>query len=146
MAVKLSSGPLEEEAPLADPVRLALVGWGRIAQVAHLPAAEKSGEGELVAVCDPSEVVAAAVARRYGVAAVPDPRWLWAAAAAGARTAGRHVLVEKPLTATVAEAEDLVRLVDRSGLTLQVGAMKRHDAGVRYGRRFIAERLGGGAS
>jgi hypothetical protein len=29
MAVKLSSGPLEEEAPLADPVRLALVGCGR---------------------------------------------------------------------------------------------------------------------
>ena len=56
--------------------------------------------------------------------------------------AGRHVLVEKPLAASVPEAEDLVGLVDRTGLTLQVGAMKRHDEGVRYARRFIAERLG----
>jgi predicted dehydrogenase len=56
--------------------------------------------------------------------------------------AGKHVLVEKPLTATVPEAEDLVELVDRTGLTLQVGAMKRHDEGVQYARRFIAERLG----
>jgi predicted dehydrogenase len=59
-----------------------------------------------------------------------------------ALAAGRHVLVEKPLASTVAEAEDLVGLVDRTGLTLQVGAMKRHDQGVRYAGRFIAERLG----
>jgi predicted dehydrogenase len=36
--------------------------------------------------------------------------------------------------------------VDRTGLTLQVGAMKRHDEGVRYARRFIAEGLGGARS
>jgi predicted dehydrogenase len=144
-----------------EPVRLALVGCGRIAQVAHLPALEKADGVELVAVSDPSEAVAGAVARRYGVAGVhTDPGSLWADAAveavliaapdrfhhrlaAGALRAGRHVLVEKPLTATVAEAEDLVGLVDRTGLTLQVGAMKRHDPGVGYARRFVAERLGG---
>jgi predicted dehydrogenase len=143
-----------------DPVRLALIGCGRIAQVAHLPAVEKAEGVELVAVCDPSEAVAGSVARRYGVAAVyTDQRSVWAdasveavivtapdrfhhALASEALGAGRHVLVEKPLTATVPEAEDLVELVDRTGLTLQVGAMKRHDEGVRYARRFIAERLG----
>jgi predicted dehydrogenase len=56
--------------------------------------------------------------------------------------AGRHVLVEEPLTATVPKAEDLVELVDRTELTLQVGAMKRHDQGLQYAQRFIAERLG----
>ena len=104
--------------------------------------------------------VAGSVARRYDVAAVyTDQRSVWAdasveavivtapdrfhhALASEALGAGRHVLVEKPLTATVPEAEDLVELVDRTGLTLQVGAMKRHDEGVRYARRFIAERLG----
>jgi predicted dehydrogenase len=59
-----------------------------------------------------------------------------------ALSAGRHVLVEKPLAATVGEAEDLVGLVDRTGLVPQVGAMKRHDEGVRYARRFVAEGLG----
>ena len=40
---------------MADPVRLALIGCGRIAQVAHLPAVEKAEGVELVAVCDPSD-------------------------------------------------------------------------------------------
>jgi predicted dehydrogenase len=145
---------------MSEPVRLALVGCGRIAHVAHLPALEKAAGVELVAVSDPSEAVAGAVARRYGVAgvhadagsALADPAVeavLIAAPdrfhhglASQALQAGRHVLVEKPLAATVAEAEDLAGLVDRTGLTLQVGAMKRHDQGVRYARRFVAERLG----
>jgi predicted dehydrogenase len=144
---------------VADPVRLALIGCGRIAQVAHLPAVENAEGAELVAVCDPSVAVAGSVARRYDVAAHTDQRSVWAdasveavivtapdrfhhALASEALGAGRHVLVEKPMTATVEEAEDLVALVDRTGLTLQVGAMKRHDEGVRYARRFIAERLG----
>lgn len=48
-------------------VRIALIGCGRIAQVAHLPALEKAQGIDLVAVSDPSQDVAEAVARRYGV-------------------------------------------------------------------------------
>jgi predicted dehydrogenase len=51
---------------MADPVRVALIGCGGIAQVAHLPALEKATRVELVLVCDPSRAVAEAVARRYG--------------------------------------------------------------------------------
>jgi predicted dehydrogenase len=144
---------------MVDPVRLAVVGCGRIAQVAHLPAVEKAEGVELVAVSDPSGAVARSVARRWGVAASADQGSVWADAsveavivaapdrfhhrlATEALTAGRHVLVEKPLATTVAEAEELVGLVDRTELALQVGAMKRHDSGVRYAARFIAERLG----
>jgi predicted dehydrogenase len=39
--------------------------------------------------------------------------------------AGLHVLVEKPLAATSAEARDLVELARRQGLTLQVGYLER---------------------
>jgi predicted dehydrogenase len=145
---------------MSDRVRLALVGCGRIAQVAHLPAVEKAQGVELVAVSDPSAEVARSVARRYDVAAAStDQGSVWADAgveavlitapdrfhhglASEALEAGKHALVEKPLTVTVPEAEDLVELVDRTGLTLQVGAMKRHDEGLQYARRFIAERLG----
>ena len=34
--------------------------------------------------------------------------------------AGKHVLVEKPLTATAREAEELIEIADRNGLTLMV--------------------------
>lgn len=149
---------------MSGPVRLALVGCGRIAQVAHLPAVEKAEGVELVAVSDPSGAVARSVARRYGLAAaytnqgsvwtdesveavlITAPDRFHHGLATEALGAGRHVLVEKPIASTVREAEDLVDLVDRTRLTLQVGAMKRHDQGVQYARRFIAEHLGAARS
>jgi predicted dehydrogenase len=143
-----------------EPVRLAVVGCGRIAQVAHLPALEKATGIQLVAVSDPVENVRRAVARRHDVphayadhsqvladelveavlVAAPD-RFHYSITAA-ALTAGKHVLVEKPIASTVAEAQQLVDLAEQTGLLLQVGAMKRHDAGVQYARRFVTERLG----
>jgi predicted dehydrogenase len=54
---------------MAKPVRIALIGCGRIAQVAHLPAIEKADGVELVAVSDPNGAVAGAVAQRYNVPA-----------------------------------------------------------------------------
>ena len=41
-----------------EPVRLALIGCGRIAQVAHLPAIEKADGVEVIALSDPSIEVA----------------------------------------------------------------------------------------
>ena len=40
--------------------------------------------------------------------------------ARAALQAGKHVLLEKPLTANVAEAEELIELAERNGLTLMV--------------------------
>jgi predicted dehydrogenase len=145
---------------LTKPVRVALVGCGRIAQVAHLPGLEKASGIELVAVSDPSRTVAEAVGRRYNVPTVrtdasqvfSDPSVEAVIVAApdrfhyaltrGALETGKHVLVEKPLASTIEEAEALVELVDRTGLKVQVGAMKRHDAGLQWARQFIADSLG----
>ena len=44
--------------------------------------------------------------------------------------AGAHVLVEKPLTSTVAEAETLVELADKKGVVLQVGHLERFNPAV----------------
>ena len=105
-------------------VKLALIGCGRIAQVAHLPALEKADGIELVAVSDPSVEVAEAVARRYDVPlahtdqarvlADPEVEAVLIAApdrfhlpiADQALRAGKHVLVEKPLASTAAESDD----------------------------------------
>jgi predicted dehydrogenase len=142
------------------PLRLALIGCGRIAQVAHAPAAEKAEGVQLTAVCDPSGEVARAVADRYGVptaatdpeAVLSDPdidavliaapdRFHYQLAEASLR-AGKHVLVEKPLASVAEDCERLVKLSWQSGLKLQVGAMKRHDPGLQYARDFVAGGLG----
>lgn len=43
------------------------------------------------------------------------------ALARAALEAGKHVFVEKPMTSSAADAEELVRLADQTGLTLMVG-------------------------
>lgn len=129
-------------------IRLGLVGAGRIAQAAHLPALRKARGIDLVAISDPSETLSSGVAGRYGIAAYTDTDALLAsdidavliatpdrfhhALGAAALRAGKHVLMEKPLAATSGEARDLARLAGELGLKLQTGAMKRHDPGLAY--------------
>ncbi|MEO9190148.1 MAG: Gfo/Idh/MocA family oxidoreductase, partial [Acetobacteraceae bacterium] len=51
------------------------------------------------------------------------------ALAAAALRAGRHVLVEKPIAATLAEADELAALAAEGALVLQVGHLERFSAG-----------------
>lgn len=52
---------------------------------------------------------------------------------------GIHFLLEKPVTATLDEAEQLVRAVERSRVKTLVGHHRRYLATVREARRLIAE-------
>lgn len=143
-----------------EPLRLGLVGCGRIAQTAHLPAAQKSDKVRLVVVHDASPDVARRVAERFDVprvaadldallgdeqveavvVAIPDR--FHVEVAEHCLEAGKHVLVEKPLGTSSAECRRLEPLVKGNGLKLQVGAMKRHDPGVEFARRFVRDELG----
>jgi predicted dehydrogenase len=53
--------------------------------------------------------------------------------------AGKHVLVEKPITTTVAEAEDLINLADSLDLTLMVGHTFLYNSGVRKVKDYIGQ-------
>ena len=135
-------------------VRLGVIGCGRIAQVAHLPAIAKEPSVRLVAVSDPSSVLATAVGARYGVPghtdtadllredidavliAVPDR--FHRSVGAQALEAGKHVLVEKPAAIDSAEATELAQLAQARGLKLQVGAMRRHDPALRDAQQAVA--------
>ena len=139
---------------------VAVIGCGKVSQNVHLPALAKSRRCKLVAVCDASSEVAHAVGRRYAIAsvydtvdavladdtveavivAVGDPDHVQVALAS--IRAGKHVLVEKPLGMGVSECLPLRDAVRERGLKLQVGVMKRHDAGVEYARRAIRELIG----
>jgi predicted dehydrogenase len=58
--------------------------------------------------------------------------------AEAALLAGKHVMVEKPLTASVSEAEALVQLADRAGLTLMVGHTFQYNAAINALREIVA--------
>ncbi len=49
----------------------------------------------------------------------------------------KHVLLEKPIAATVAEADELIRLSERNGVTLQIGHLERFNSAVQTLRERI---------
>jgi predicted dehydrogenase len=137
-----------------NPLRLGVVGCGRIAQVAHLPAIAKTEAITLAGVSDRSPSLAKGVGARYGVPgftevsdllaqdieavliAVPDRFHL--PVGTQALTAGKHILLEKPAASTSEQAAELARLAAGRGLKVQIGAMRRHDPGINYARRAVA--------
>lgn len=104
------------------------LGYGR----AHVPAFQASG-CRVVAVCQRDRVAAEAVAARYGVPGVFErwedllerarpqivviatPTWLHHPIALRALAAGAHVLCEKPLALTAAEAQAMTEAAARAG-------------------------------
>ncbi len=67
---------------------------------------------------------------------VPTPRHHAVGLAAMAR--GRHVLMEKPLAATIAEAQDLVAAAATAGVVLQTGHIERFNRAVRAAAAHLA--------
>lgn len=57
--------------------------------------------------------------------------------AKAALLAGKHVLVEKPLTASAREAEELVELADRRNLRLMVGHTFEYNGAIRTLREIV---------
>lgn len=141
-------------------VNIGLLGCGAIAQFAHVPALNRAKNVRLWAICDAAEDLLEAVARRTTarsrytrydqmladtaiqavVIAAPDR--FHVPLAIEALTAGKHVLVEKPLGTSSSECQQLIRLQRRTGLKVQIGSMKRHDPGVAFASTFVASNVG----
>jgi predicted dehydrogenase len=105
-----------------------------------------------VAVCDTDRTRARHVARQLGCRALTDPRQLVGqleAASVAVPTsdhhavgvpllqAGIHVLMEKPIAATLTQADALLEAARRSGALLQVGHLERFNAAIEAARRYL---------
>jgi predicted dehydrogenase len=135
-------------------IRVGVIGAGSISNV-HLTAYQANPDVELVAVCDLNGERAQEKADQYGAARTyTDYRELLAAhdidavsvctwnnthaeISIAALQAGKHVLCEKPLCKTVAEAEAVQEAVRESGKLLQVGYVRRFGQNVQTLRKFI---------
>lgn len=75
---------------------------------------------------------------------IATPTSTHAAVARDALRSGKHVLVEKPVTATATEARELVQLAEKSQRVLMVGHVFMYNPAVRYAKdRIDAGELGG---
>jgi predicted dehydrogenase len=66
---------------------------------------------------------------------VPTPAHFSVAKAA--LEAGKHVLIEKPITATLAEAEELLALAKQKGVMVQIGHIERFNRAVRAAMPYV---------
>src|SRR5687768_8243381 len=126
------------------------IGFDNAAAVVAAP------NGRLVGCYDPDPALGAAVADRFGTTAATSteallalqdvqavfiavPHHLHAPLAVQAAQAGRHVIVEKPLARTLAEARELTAAVRRAGVTGTVCFPQRFEPHVEHARRLVSE-------
>ena len=63
------------------------------------------------------------------------------AVAKQALRAGKHVLIEKPITATLEEADELLEIAQASGVLVQIGHIERFNRAIRAAAPYIDQPL-----
>src|ERR1041384_6714613 len=134
-------------------MRVGLIGCGKVGHI-HAAALRGLAEAELIAVCDVSGERAQAFAAKSRARAFTDvdamlrdgrveaviigtPHPLHAAPAIAAARAGVHVLVEKPLAATLADCDAMLEAADKAGVVLGVISQRRFYEPVRRMKEAI---------
>jgi predicted dehydrogenase len=120
-----------------DPIRVAIVGCGRISDLHELGYRGRE-DAHIVAVCDKEHKAAREKAEAWGVGKVvtdyqelladPEidlvellvPHHLHARMTVAACQAGKHVSVQKPMALTPAEADRMIEAADNAGVVLRV--------------------------
>ena len=134
-----------------QPLKIGLVGLGKIAVDQHIPAIRANPQLMLVAGCSPH-------ARPDGITAYDDmttmlgahpeieavaictPPQIRHVIAREAIAAGKHVFLEKPPAATLGEAEAIRQLAQRRGVSLLASWHSRFAPAVERARAWIAQR------
>ncbi|MGQ0764523.1 MAG: Gfo/Idh/MocA family oxidoreductase [Gemmatimonadota bacterium] len=136
-------------------MRVAVAGLGNAATTLHLPALRTLAGSVLVAGCDPSEESRARAGALYGfdtcatlaellkesrpdVVLVCAPPRAHGQLVLESLAAGAHVICEKPLATSVAEARELVAAAEKSGRKLAMN----HEFREMPGFRGLLDRLG----
>ncbi len=119
-----------------------------VGQMCHLANFAANPACRVVAIADLRPDLAAAAAQKFGIprgygshrelladsavsaVVVVTKRRATGPIVLDALNSGRHVLSEKPMAYTTAQAVTLVEAARRQGLVYSIGYMKRHDAGV----------------
>ena len=141
-------------------LKVGVLGCGQIAQAAHFEACAKARNADLYAICDIADDLRARMSAIHAPqkdfadydAMLADPALdaviiatadaFHVPASIKALQAGKHVLCEKPVAASLDEVAELAAAVRKSGKIFQIGHMKRFDEGLMAAKRFIDGEMG----
>jgi predicted dehydrogenase len=129
---------------MSDKIRVGVIGTGHMGQY-HVNVARQIIDGTLVGIYDADSDRAKLIAEKYETNPFSDlntlfdkvdaviiaaPTFLHYQIAKDALNSGKHVLVEKPITETVAQAKEIVELANSKKLVLQVGHVERFNGAI----------------
>jgi predicted dehydrogenase len=144
-------------------VGFAVVGLGNIAQNAVLPAFSHSRRANLVALVSRDKKKAARLVRKFGARAaysndeyaacladpavvavyIATPQGEHETVAVQAAAAGKHVLCEKPLAATVEQSARMIAACREQGVLLMTAYRKHFEPSTLYLKKLIREKAFG---
>lgn len=143
---------------MSKKLRIAIVGCGGIANGKHMPSLSRQEDAEMVAFCDIVEERAQEAAKTYGVEGAvvyTDYRELLKAGGfdivhvctpndshseitVAALEAGNHVMCEKPMAKTTAQAQEMLDAAKRTGMKLSVAYQNRYRSDSEYLKEVCA--------
>lgn len=129
---------------------IGVIGVGHLGSL-HAKMLAQIGKANLAGVCDLDHARASALADGLGTKAYGTPEELLETAdavviatstsshydvAKKAIAAGKHLFIEKPITQTTAQADELIHLAAERGVLIQVGHIERFNAAVLALERY----------
>ncbi len=138
-------------------LRVGIIGCGGIANGKHMPSLKEIPEVEMVAFCDILEERAEKAAKEYGIEGaktytdykellkdesidvvhVLTPNREHADITVDSLYAGKHVMCEKPMAKTAADAQRMVDAAKATGKKLTIGYQHRHKPQALYAKDYI---------
>jgi predicted dehydrogenase len=144
LALKIHSSAEQADMAEAKPIRTAIIGYGYVGRTFHAPliravpglALTVIGSSRPAAEVHETAPETRVIADPLGAATAPDvdlvviatPNDSHAGLAEAAIAAGKHVVVDKPFTVTLAEARRVVEAASRAGSLLSVFQNRRWDS------------------
>ncbi len=132
-----------------------VIGAGRAGLIHARNLARRIPNARLAALCDPDEEALRVAGAELGTTAlyadyreavvhegldavvIVTPTFLHCDIACAAAAAGRHVFLEKPMAVTLQECRRILAAVERAGVKLQIGFMRRFDDGFLEAKRVL---------
>ncbi len=140
----------------AETFGVAVLGAGAVVAQRHLPGLGKTGRGKPVSLFDPHPATAKAVADKFGmdrvvesaeeaiaapgvdVVLIASPNSFHREQVEAALAAGKHVLCEKPIALTLADAAAIRAAAEQAGRALMIGFHHRFSAEQAAIERLLA--------